>query len=601
MRSGYCLSFIIRDRPLHIAFDDRDIATHECESGVTKNVRALANIVGSTRVSLLGGSMHGYHRDAPGIDELPLGQEVLVKLLKGIVLGGALLSAGHAMADDDTVAEIRLLKAKLKQLEQRVESQGKKEYEIRAKLASIKEPPAYKAQPSPFDPCPPGKFCFKGVTLTPGGWIDLDGIYRSRNLASDVGSIYAFIPFGISRNHDVDETRFSARTSRFSLLADGDVNAVTHVAGYGEIDFEGAAQTANSVATNSYNPRMRQLSVAVDRTDLGLHVMAGQSWSLNTPMKYGIDPRNIDAPGVLDFESVPGFLAARQPGVRVWKDFGPEFAVAVSAENPQTSFFGGNNAPAVGTPVVGPQGVLNPNLLVSLTGPGGSFFNSLNNVTLNDIPDVTVKAAWDPKIGANKLHVEAWALLRDFYDRFNFENHHVDDVSFGGHVALEVVPKTLDLTFSAAYGTLGRFSAAPFPDATLRQDGSIQLIPLTAVQGGLVWHTTPMLDLYAYAGLEKVKATFSNVGTVPFGYGNPLYDNRGCNTEGAAATTCNGNTSEVRQITAGFFNTAFQGAYGTIKTGVQYSYTQRFAFEGVGGVPRTDDHIVMTQVRYLPF
>jgi hypothetical protein len=519
-----------------------------------------------------------------------------VKLLKGIILGGAPLNASQAFAEDDTVTEIRLLKAKLKQLEQRVENQGQKESEIRAKLASIMDPIATKAPASVFDPCQPGKFCYKGITLTPGGWVDLDGIYRTRNLASDVGSIYAFIPFGISRNHNVDETRFSARTSRFSLLAEGNVDAATRVAGYGEIDFEGAAQTANSIATNSYNPRMRQHSVEVDRTDWGLHMLAGQSRSLNTPMKAGIDPRNIDAPGVLDFESVPGFLAARQPGIRVWKDFGPEFAVAVSAENPQTSFFGGINAPAVGTPAVGPQGVLNPNLLVSLTGPGGSFFNSLNNVTLNDVPDVTVKAAWDSTIGANKLHVEGWGLFRDFFDRFNFENHYVDDASFGGHVALEVVPKTLDLTFSAACGTLGRSSAAPFPDATLRQDGSIQLIPLTAVQGGLVWHTTPKLDLYAYAGLEKVKATFSNVGTVPFGYGNPLYANRGCNIEGAAASTCNGNTSEVRQTTAGFFSTAFQGAYGTIKTGVQYSYTQRFAFEGVGGAPRTDDHIVMTQV-----
>ena len=54
----------------------------------------------------------------------------------------------------------------------------------------------------------------------------------------------------------------------------------THLAGYGEIDFEGAAQTANSVATNSFNPRMRQASLEIDRTDLGLHVLAGQSWSL---------------------------------------------------------------------------------------------------------------------------------------------------------------------------------------------------------------------------------------------------------------------------------------------------------------------------------
>lgn len=100
---------------------------------------------------------------------------------------------------------------------------------------------------------------------------------------------------------------------------------------------------------------------------------------------------------MIDFESVPGFLAARQPGIRVWQDIGPEFKVAASVENPQTSFFGGNT-PTVGSPAVGPQGVLNPNLLVNLTGPGGSFFNNANNLSLNQVPDVTVKAAWDPRL-----------------------------------------------------------------------------------------------------------------------------------------------------------------------------------------------------------
>src|SRR5207247_8423234 len=146
--------------------------------------------------------------------------------------------------------------------------------------------------------------CFKGVTLTPGGWIDLAGIYRTRNLASDTGSVYAFIPFRQAKNFNAQEARFSARQTRFSLLAEGDAGANTHLAGYGEIDFEGAAQTANSVATNSFNPRMRQLSVAADRADLGLHVMEGQSWSLNRPMKDGIHPRAIDAAGVVDLESM---------------------------------------------------------------------------------------------------------------------------------------------------------------------------------------------------------------------------------------------------------------------------------------------------------
>jgi hypothetical protein len=546
--------------------------------------------------------------------------------LKSIVVGSVLISttqvftqlvfaqlvfaqqvfAQPAVAQEDTSSEIRLLKAKLKQLEQRVETQGRKEreYEAQARASAQQTssgmPPAYKAAPSAFDPCPAGKVCYKGITLTFGGWVDLAGIYRSRNIASDTGSVYASIPFAQARNYNTQEARFSARQSRFSLLAEGDAGANTHLAGYGEIDFEGAAQTANSVATNSFNPRMRQASLEVDRTDLGLHFLAGQSWSLNAPSKVGIDPRGVDAPGVIDFESVPGFIAARQPGVRVWQDFGPEFQLALSAENAATSFVGGN-VPLVGTPAVGPQGVLNPNLLVNLTGPGGSFFNNANNLSLNHVPDVTIKGAWDPRLGPNKLHIEAWALYRDFYDRFNFANHDVSNVSFGGHIAFDIVPKTLEATFSGAYGALGRYTAAPFQDATLRQDGSIQLLPITALQVGLVWHTTPSLDLYSYAGLEKTRATFSNVGTVPFGYGNPLYNNTGCNIENSPAATCNGNTSEVRQYTVGFYDTVLKGTYGAVKVGAQYSYNQRFAFEGVGGAPKTDDHIVMTQVRYYPF
>jgi hypothetical protein len=535
-----------------------------------------------------------------------------VRLIKCAVVAGMALSAGQvlpssAFADDDTATEIKLLKAKLKELEQRVDDQGRKEKQLQAQTRAIANAPAiantpatYKAPPSAFDPCPDGKVCYKGVTLTFGGWVDLTGIYRTRNLASDTGSVYNFIPFGQSKNFDTPESRFSARQSRFSVLAEGNADPDTHIAGYGEIDFEGAAQTANSVATNSFNPRMRQLSVEIDRTDVGFHALAGQSWSLNAPSKVGIDSHGVDAPGVIDFESVPGFIAARQPGVRIWQDIGPEVKIAASVENPQTSFFGGNT-PTVGTPALGAQGVLNPNLLVNLTGPGGSFFNNANNLSLNQVPDVTGKVSYDPRLGPYHLHIEAWALYREFFDRFNFANHTYETGSFGGHINAELIPRTLELQVYGSQGALGRFTATPFPDATLAQDGTILPLTITAAAVGLIWHTTPSLDLYSYAGLEKAKAVFMDVGSVPFGYGNPLYNNTGCNIENSPAATCNGNTREIRQFTVGFYDTIWQGRYGTVKAGVQYSYNQRFAFEGVGGAPKTDDNIIMTQLRYYPF
>lgn len=373
-----------------------------------------------------------------------------------LVAGGLLLTASQAFADDDPAAEIRALKAKLKQLEQRVDDQGRKERQIEAQARAIPPAPAALPYKALADACPAGKVCYKGVTLTFGRWVDLTDIDRTRNLASDTGSVYNFIPYPQAKNYYMTESRFSARQSRFSVLAEGDVDPATHLAGYGEIDFEGAAQTANSVATNSFNPRMRQLSLRLDRNDLGFHVLAGQSWSLNAPSKSGIDPTGVDAPGVIDFESVPGFLAARQPGIRVWEDIGPELKIAASAENPQTAFFGGNT-PTVGTPAVGLQGALNPNLLVNLTGPGGSFFNNANNVSLNQVPDVTVKAAWDPRLGPYHLHFEAWAMYRQFFDRFSFANHTYDTGSFGGHINAELIPKTLELQ---VYGAQARSAAS---------------------------------------------------------------------------------------------------------------------------------------------
>jgi hypothetical protein len=521
-----------------------------------------------------------------------------VKILRGILLGGVALWSGQALAAEDTSAEIRALQARLKQLEQRIENQGRRE-QAQAKVAA--------KAPSPFDPCPPGKLCYKGITLTPGGFLDLTDIYRTRNLSSDVGSIYNSIPFAGNRNYNVGENRFSARTSRLSLLAEGNVSPAFGVKGYGEIDFESAGSTSNPVATNSFTPRMRQASIEIDRNDLGWHLLAGQSWSLTSPSKVGIDPRGIDGPPVVDFESVPGIFAARQPGVRVWKDFGPQFSLAVSAESAQTIFVGGNGdfrgaTAFVGTPASGPQGVVTSNILFGVTGPGGSFFNPLTNLSLNQVPDVTVKAAWDPVIGGNRLHVEAWGLYRELLDRSNFVNHSVSSFAVGGHVAYELLPKVLELQFTAAQGALGRYSQTPFSDAVFREDGTFQVLPILGIQGGLTWHATPLLDIYGYAGLEKTKAAFSfGSNGAPFGFGNPLYDNRGCNVENSPASQCNGNTKEVRQLTAGFYYTLHQGTFGAVKVGTQYSYTQRFAFEGVGGAPKTDEHIVMTQLRYYPF
>jgi Tfp pilus assembly protein PilO len=77
--------------------------------------------------------------------------EVVVKLLRCVVVGGMLVAAGQAFAQDDTAAQIEQMKAKLKQLEQRVDDEARVQKRIDAQT-KVAAQTAYKAAPP--DLCP---------------------------------------------------------------------------------------------------------------------------------------------------------------------------------------------------------------------------------------------------------------------------------------------------------------------------------------------------------------------------------------------------------------------------------------------------------------
>src|SRR6267142_2371095 len=145
------------------------------------------------------------------------------------------------------------------------------------------------AGPSPFDPETPDALHFRGITLTPGGFFDMTGIYRTHNENADVDSTFGGIPLSGTANAELSEFRGSARASRFSLLAEGKIND-WRASGYAEFDFEGAAPTANELESNSFNPRARQLWAQLQFNN-GLSVAGGQTWSLLTTYRKGIELR----------------------------------------------------------------------------------------------------------------------------------------------------------------------------------------------------------------------------------------------------------------------------------------------------------------------
>jgi hypothetical protein len=461
------------------------------------------------------------------------------------------------------------------------------------------------------------KMKYKGITITPGGFLEAAGIYRSKNNESDIASSFAKIPFENAPLSKVQEGRFTARQSRLTLLAAGDISPTMHAAMYGEWDFNSAAQTANSNESNSYNPRIRVVYGTMDWDDLGVHFLAGQNWSLVTLNSKGITPRNEVAPPQIDAQYIPGFAWTRQPGIRVTKDLDDkQIWLAVALENPQTTFTGtaGNQLPT-GVSVldlVGGNGTLNPAPVGSAAFSG---FNAVNTTSLNKIPDVIGKVAFEPIIGgARPLHVEAFGIYREFYDQITVTAANTLGLTpgisektstgggWGGSVTATVVPKILDLQASFMTGKgIGRYGSSQLADATLNFNGEVAPIKETMFLVGGALHATPKVDLYLFGGQERESSQISSVGPTNFGFGNlanTVFTSAGCTTVGGS---CSATVRSVAQITGGIWDKAFTGSFGQIRLGLQYSHTWLDGFSGGGYTPKTSEDMVFTSFRYYPF
>lgn len=432
----------------------------------------------------------------------------------------------------------------------------------------------------------PDKFYIKGLTITPGGFADFSAIYRSHFQGNDISTNFGATPFPNNRPGQVSEFRLTARHSRLSFLAEGAINANTKLSFYGEFDFLGAAQTANSNESNSFNPRIRNLYGTIDwnKGDTGIHLLLGDSWSLVTMNSKGITPRNEIPPVVPEAQYVPGFTWARQPQARITADFlDHSLWMAVSLENPQTTF-GGSVPPGV-----------------TFNAPAGSGFDSVNTLSLNHIPDVVGKIAYEGKLGDHGLHMEAYGLYRNFTTHLNgIGNNNVSGGGFGGGFTAQIIPHVFDVQFSGAIGTgLGRYGTSQLPDVTFDAAGNVHPLHETMLLAGATLHATKALDIYGYAGEEYVDAKdFGVAGGVNYGYGNALANNSGCLVEGG---TCAGNSRKIAQITAGLWQKLYQGSWGRAQVGLQYSHTERTLFDAVGGGPTAKQDQGIISFRYYPF
>ncbi|MGA2427815.1 MAG: hypothetical protein ABSH13_04870 [Candidatus Acidiferrum sp.] len=386
---------------------------------------------------------------------------------------------------------------------------------------------------------------FKGITLTPSGFMAAETVTRSHATSSDIFTPFTAIPFAAADLAHVPETNFSSRATRIGLLAQGKVGSA-NVNGYVEGDFLGTGVTSNNRQNNSYLFRQRQL-YAQAAFDNGFIVTGGAQWTMATENKKGIFNRQEDLTMNIDANQNVGFGWERQWGFRFVKDFGDKFALGFSLEEPQATIGGRgfsavttiNPAAASATIVTsGTTTATSGNFFLNAPGAVAGAYNGFDatGYTVNKAPDLIFKAAADPGFG----HYELFGIVSFFRDRiypcgvvgtnakdtvvpatptvltgdclsptptvvssFGATNSSTTGGGLGASALWPLFNKKVDFGLRAVGGDgIGRYGAAQLADATARPDGSLALIRGAQAFARLEWHATPKLDLYAYWGAE---------------------------------------------------------------------------------------------------
>jgi hypothetical protein len=393
---------------------------------------------------------------------------------------------------------------------------------------------------------------YKGVSLTPGGFIAAETVYRQRAESADINTQFTGIPFPGNALSKVSENVFSGRQSRATLLAESKVGNAK-LTGYFEMDFLGAGTTSNNRQSNSYVFRQRQLWGQL-AFDSGLSITGGQMWSLAVENRKSIQNRQEALPMMIDPQYVVGFTWQRAYGLRVTQTlFDNRLTLGASIEGPQTTL-GGRGFSAF----TNAAGTTSQNFWFAAPGNGGGLNNAFDatGYSPNKAPDVVIKAALDPGWG----HYEIFGIVSQLRARIypcavisftptgtvitaangttttytgpaipcgpltagetpSAVGAFNDSRTGGGGGASFRVPlfsKRLDFGVKGVYGDgIGRFGSSQLADATARPDGTLAPIRTGHGLGILEFHPNPKLDIYAYGGAEyAARAAYTGYNSV---------------------------------------------------------------------------------------
>jgi len=402
----------------------------------------------------------------------------------------------------------------------------------------------------------PNVLHYKGVGITPGGFVAAETVWRSKATGGDIPTAFSSIPYEGADAYSLSEFYGSARQSRVSMMAEGKTSWGA-LRGYYEADWLGTGISSNNNQSNSYVLRQRVLWAQAE-TNSGWAFTGGQLWSLATEDRKSISNLSGDilTPLTIDPNYNAGFVWTRQYGMRVTKTY-KHAAFGVAAENPQllyTASLAGNTPYAV-LGSAGQNGG-NYNAAISASGTTTYIANYANqctvwsssttcavgttsipvpvyativantnvaNISFNDAPDMIVKAAFDPGWG----HYEVFGIA-GFAHETVYPNTTTNSVKYGGQkdiatganvwassssagnyvnsivvggvggsLRVPVIKNKLDFGAKGLYGPgMGRYGDSTLADVTA--DASGNLAPIHNLSGLFTVEATPTPRLVIY-------------------------------------------------------------------------------------------------------
>jgi hypothetical protein len=473
---------------------------------------------------------------------------------------------------------------------------------------------------------------YKGITITPGGFLAAEFVRRSRALGADVNTPFNSITMPGASASNMSEFFGSGRQSRLSMLAEGRLSNVK-LSGYVEADFLSAGITSNNNQSNSYTLRQRQ-AWGQAAFDNGWSFTGGQMWSLVTETKHGVDNRTEALPMTIDAQYNVGFSWARQYGLRLAKNFNNKVWFAVSLENPQATLTTHGNVAnyLLGSAGAG-GGLYNGGITTCTTSNGVTTCSLAASYAFNPSPDIIAKLAFEPGFG----HYEIFGVYARFRDRaFPCEdiaatttcgtsatpgpnasaayNSSTNGGGFGANARWSFANKHVDFGLHGFGGSgVGRYGSGGLSDTAINANGTLALIKGYQGLTTLEWHG-PKIDIYLNAGAEYASrtASYDPIINKVVGYGAPTFNNTGCSTETGPSSggflpgglgNCTADTRVLIEGTAGFWLKLYDGSKdkvnrGRVQFGPQFSYVDRQAWSGVGGEPHGIDGMIFTSFRY---